>query len=307
MMCEIFPAGKTVCVNVSSNGATASKSLQFGKSEATACTSSTVDLINQDFSLWRRAPTYLSGFLSPIQSQPIQSRPAYSLVLSAFPNQNMSSPRNDLSDAFHPRLTSTPNSSTQEQNQVQLKIKYPCKNVNKTLIGSYQSIGKALAHGVPSQIATAVMSCQSVQKHVVEKVLKIVTKEVAGLRSKTNPSILRKCEKEDLEKFDLHLVCNEWRERAPVFYSFLLTSAINKRTKSSEWFGSLALAGSILLKQRNQEMSATGSLIGILLKNKSIEVGEISFLFFFFIIICLISSCDIRLYIVFFLTKYNSS
>lgn len=116
------------------------------------------------------------------------------------------------------------------------------------------------------------MSCHSLRKHIVEKVLKIVTKEVTELCSKRNSSILRKCEKEDLEKFDLQLLCNEWRERAPVFYSFLLTFPVNKRTKNSGWFGSLALAGSILFKQRNQEMSATASLIGILLKSKSIEV-----------------------------------
>ena len=49
-------------------------------------------------------------------------------------------------------------------------------------------------------------------------------------------------------------------------------SAINKRTKSFDWFGSLAIAGSILLKQRNKDMSAAASVIGILLKSKSVEV-----------------------------------
>ena len=258
-----IPDGDTVRENVSR--VKASKSLQFGKDDATACTSSPVHTNNQDFSSWKRAPTYPPCFLSPIQSHP-----AHSLVFNAFPYQNMSNPRN-VSHQFHPQLTSTPK-STRKQSQVQLKVQYPSKNINKMLTSSYQSIGKALAHGVPSQIAAAVMSCDSVRKHIVEKVLKIVTKEVAELCSKRNPSILRKCEKEDLEKFDLQLVCNEWRERAPVFYSFLLTSAVNKRTKNSWWFGSLALAGSILLKQINQEMSATASLIGILLKSKSIEV-----------------------------------
>ena len=52
------------------------------------------------------------------------------------------------------------------------------------LTGSYQSIQKALAHGVPSQIAAAVMSCDAVRKHIVKKVLKIVTKEVTELCSK---------------------------------------------------------------------------------------------------------------------------
>ena len=76
-------------------------------------------------------------------------------------------------------------------------------------------------------------------QRALKKVKKIVTKEVAELCSKRNPSILRKCEKEDLEKFDLQLVCNEWRERAPVFYSFLLTSAVIKRKKIHGGFEAL--------------------------------------------------------------------
>ena len=127
-------------------------------------------------------------------------------------------------------MTSTPRpSGVQEQSQVQLKIQYPSKNVN-WFISVY---GKALAQGVPSQIAGAVMNCHSVRKHIVEKVLKIVNKEVAELCSTRKPSILRKIDKEDLEKFDLQLVCDEWRERAPVFHSFLLSSAINK-TRTGE-------------------------------------------------------------------------
>ena len=146
----------------------ASKSLQFGKDGDTACTSSPVHTNNQDFSSLKRAPTYPPCFLSPIQSHP-----AHSLAFNAFPYQNMS-------HQFHLQLTSTPK-STRKQSQVQLKIQYPSKNINKMLTSSYQYIGKALAHGVPSQIAMAVMSCDSVRKHVVEKVLKIVTKEVAEL------------------------------------------------------------------------------------------------------------------------------
>ena len=102
--------------------------------------------------------------------------------------------------------------------------------------------------------------------------LKIVSKKVTGLCSNSNPSLLRRSGQKDLEKFNLQLVLNKWHERAPVFYSFLLTTCINKRTKDSTWFGSLALAGSILLKQKNAEMSATASLMGVLLKSKSIEV-----------------------------------
>ena len=238
----------------------ASKSLRFSD---TTCTSSAIhedsDVLGTPTSANR---TPMGSYLSPIQSHP------FGLVLRAFPNAqlNGSSPL--------PMLTSTPISghSSRDTSQVKVSFKYPSKNVNKTLSSAYQSVGKALAHGVPSQIAGAIMNCQPLRQHIIEKVLKIASKEVTGLCSKSNPSMLRKTEKADLENFDFELLCNEWRERAPVFYAFLLTSCINKRTKSNTWFGSLALAGSILLKQRNAEMSSTASVMGVLLKSKSIEV-----------------------------------
>ena len=159
-----------------------------------------------------------------------------------------------------------------ETQQVRLSMQYPSKSLNKTLHGTYQNVGKALAHGVPSRIATAVMNCLPVRNHIYEKVMKVVSKEVIGLCSKKNPSLVRKTGKKDLEKFDLEDVCKEWRKRAPIFYSFLLTSAVNKNTKRSTWFGSLAVAGSVLLKQRNCEMSATAAIMGVLLKSKAAEV-----------------------------------
>ena len=51
-----------------------------------------------------------------------------------------------------------------------------------------------------------------------------------------------------------------------------MTSASNKRTKASSWFGSVAVAGSVLLKQRNEKMDATASVLGVMMKTKSIEV-----------------------------------
>ena len=58
-----------------------------------------------------------------------------------------------------------------------------------------------------------------------------------------------------------------------------MTSAVNKRTKDYTWFSSVALAGSVLLKQKNEKMDATASVIGVLLKSKSIEVGKTLILF----------------------------
>ena len=63
------------------------------------------------------------------------------------------------------------------------EVHYPSKNLNKTLVGSYQTLGKALAHGVPSQIAKAAMNCPTVRIHFVSSVIKAVSKEVSGLCS----------------------------------------------------------------------------------------------------------------------------
>ena len=101
--------------------------------------------------------------------------------------------------------------------------------MNKTLCGSYQTIGKALAHGIPSQITNAVMKNPPLRNHVIKNVLKTLSKEVAALSSKKNPSILRKSGKEDLAKFDLQLLCNEWKERAPLFYLLVLDDFRSKQ------------------------------------------------------------------------------
>ena len=203
------------------------------------------------------------GFLSPIQSN------GGELLKRAFIN-TIAHSRNVVTST--PRNISRSSEGNSQPSNVRLSISYPSKTVNKSLHGSYQLIGKALAHGVPSRIANAAMNCQPVRKHIVEKTLGILKKEVMELCSKTNPSLLRKSSKEGLTDFDLQHVCEEWKVRAPLFYSFLMTSASNKRTKASSWFGSVAVAGSVLLKQRNKQMDATSSLLGIMMKTKSIEV-----------------------------------
>ena len=116
------------------------------------------------------------------------------------------------------------------------------------------------------------VNCLLVRNHSLEKVMKVVSSEVTSLCSKANPLILKKTGKKDLEKFDIEDVCKERHERAQAFHSFLLTSAVNKNTKNSRRFGSLAVAGSILLKQRTCEMSATAAIVGVLPKSKAVEV-----------------------------------
>ena len=83
-------------------------------------------------------------------------RRPYGLVLQAFPSQVTVRPPCEIPQ---PILTSTPIASkaasnhltnTSETSKTVLSVQYPSKTMNKTLCGSYQTIGKALAHGVPS-------------------------------------------------------------------------------------------------------------------------------------------------------------
>ena len=82
------------------------------------------------------------------------------------------SPLQDISPDFHPPLTSTRSCSSanlseksrMETQQVRLSVQYPSKSLNK-------NVGKALAHGVPSRIATAVMNCLPVRNQSFSRLL----------------------------------------------------------------------------------------------------------------------------------------
>ena len=103
---------------------------------------------------------------------------------------------------------------------------YSYRTVSKTVDYTYNTLGKALLYGPLSRVAiyTAVMKCNpSAKCMVTQKVLDIVSREVSDLcfRKKLS-TVLTKTGKDDLMKFSLEQLC-----------------------------------GSVLLKQRNGEMSAT--------------------------------------------------
>ena len=129
-------------------------------------------------------------------------------------------------------LTSTPvakddapfrSSNAATFTSVDVTIKYPSKTVNRTLAKDYEAIAKALTFGPPQRLAKAVLKCKLLSTHVIESVLNLLSNEVSGLCSRKTPSLLRKCGKEDLANFKFQSLCYEWRERSPLFFSFLMT------------------------------------------------------------------------------------
>lgn len=226
-------------------------------------------------------PCHTGGFLSNYNRSPIAAQVVQKTTLFTASNSEVSNCQNNAK-------TSTPISSHRAQNNggntlnstgsntgdyVKVTVRYPSKEVNKILNQCYVPLGKSLADGSPSRIAKAIMNCEPLRISVIEKVLNLVSLETTALCSRNHPSLLKKTTKEDLINFDLQCLCKEWQEKAPVFYSFLLACCESNRRKAAvSWFGSVAIAGSILLKQRDPSMSATSIVMAILLKTRSIEV-----------------------------------
>ena len=77
------------------------------------------------------------------------------------------------------------------------------------------------------------MNCLPVKKHVIEKGNESCLERGGRSLFQNKPVAVTKNRKRRPGKFDLEHVCSEWRERAPVFYSFLLKSAASKSSKSS--------------------------------------------------------------------------
>ena len=88
------------------------------------------------------------------------------------------------------------------------------------------------------------MNCPKGRIHVVSSAIKAVSKEVSGLGGKSRPSLLRKTSKEDLQNFDLQKLCEEWQEREPIFYAFLLNTSL-LRSRLSGCHATLPLSGSV--------------------------------------------------------------
>ena len=96
---------------------------------------------------------------------------------------------------------------------------------------------------------------EALKKYIVEKVLQLMTLQLNGLCSRRQPSMLRTNTKEGITQFDFKKLCFECKERAPIFYAFLMTCASTKKQNNPDWLPSVSVAGSILLKQRNPHMN----------------------------------------------------
>ena len=181
-----------------------------------------------------------------------------------------------------PLASSTPKGSLEisersnTETKVYLSVEYPSKPVRKELKDDFAVLGKAIVSGFEQRIAKAILKNVTLKKIVVEKVLQLMTSQINGICSRKQPSMLRANTKEEIVNFDFEKLCLEWKERAPIFYAFLMTCATTTRKENApQWLPSIAVAGSILLKQRNSHMNGSATVLGILIKSRSLEVRQV--------------------------------
>ena len=247
----------------------AKKSLDFGNPRAAA-----TDLHVAETT----AKISNSIFASPGIASPIQ----FAFVPTQIPVQVFIPPnRQNLVQrdfpGLSPRFTSTQLRTAGSQNKmsytqtnaqetkVRVAVEYPSKTICKELKDDFVSLGKAFVHGSCQRFARAVLKNETLKKFIVEKVLQLMTLQLNDLCSRRKPSLPRVTTKEQLTQFDFQKLISEWKEKAPIFYAFLVTCASSKK-ENPEWFPSASVAGSILLKQRNSHMNGCVTVLGLLLK-----------------------------------------
>ena len=125
------------------------------------------------------APTTSSHLLTSFTYNPNRAfQKPYHVVYNAFghlkdPCIGVSTP--DLS-LLRPLLTSTPiskpgNNNVRTETKVKVIVDYPSKKASKTLEPCYEALGKALVHGPPERLASAVVKCEPVVNIVIKHVL----------------------------------------------------------------------------------------------------------------------------------------
>ena len=166
-----------------------------------------------------------------------------------------------------------------QETRIRICVDYPSKPVRKELKSDLHVLAKAMVDGNHQRIAGAALKIDGVKELVIEKVIKLMTLQVDELCSKHRPSMLRTTSRDmndEAKTFDYKKVCSEWKERAPIFHAFLTACAAIKNSKkknSLECLPGVAVAGTVLLKQRNTQMNAGfAKILGFLIRSKSLEV-----------------------------------
>lgn len=141
-----------------------------------------------------------------------------------------------------------------------------------------EPIGKAMLRGTYQQMAHKIWQHKVLRVELMKYVIRAVAAECSELCSTKNPSMARQCDSNDMLKFQPEALCQEWMEKAPLFYCILLSSALSSRRKDVQtvtWLPSIALAGSVLLHERSRGMDAMQLLVTTIIKSSGSQVKSV--------------------------------
>ena len=147
---------------------------------------------------------------------------------------------------------------------------YKSKTVARELPRSLQSLGISLSKPFsPSYYRTigrAAFKAKKLRKALVHQTCFKLNKECRKL-VKQKKSILCSTSSKDLKAFKWTKLIKEWRAQAPTLYKVLKSIANNAFNSklASKLKPFIGTAGAILLKGRNQRMSAVQHLVGLCL------------------------------------------
>lgn len=157
-------------------------------------------------------------------------------------------------------------------------------------------IGKAMLRGTYQQMAHKMWQHKILRMEFVKYLLRAIAAECSELCSSKTASMSRRCSSDDMLKFHPEALCEEWMERAPLFYSILMSSALSGRRKDVKtvtWLPSVALAGSVLLRERSRGMNAMQLLVTTIIKSSG---SQVAYLHVFSPFFCCVGSVRITLH-----------
>ena len=156
-----------------------------------------------------------------------------------------------------------------------MEVVWPSETRRRKLQPDMESIGKAILRGTYKQMAHRIWQHKCLQMEIVKYVGNAVAAECSELCSTKRKSLARKSSSEDMMIFSPEALCNEWNIKAPIFYSILLSSALSVRRKDFNtvtWLPSIAMAGSVLLRERSRGMDAMQLLVTTIIRSSSSQV-----------------------------------
>ncbi len=143
--------------------------------------------------------------------------------------------------------------------------------------GKKAVIARQLALNPLKNVAAAIYKIDECHEYISNEAGKQITKELTGLCTKSQPSLLRQREKKQLTTFNWDAVNNELKERCPLFHKFLTASvsnpsqARNVHKKNEAILSPMLDAGCQLITTFNSDLDVTRRLKSLVLKKGGLK------------------------------------